>query len=83
MKRIMQSTLALAIVMTFSVVTVKAQELEEITPDFEDLEGEDKDEALEVIEEPHLGKLLAKLNGNLVTDLNKVESQPIKKGELS
>ena len=30
MKRIMQSTLALAIVMTFSVVTVKAQELEEI-----------------------------------------------------
>ena len=30
MKRIMQSTLALAIVMTFSVVTVNAQELEEI-----------------------------------------------------
>ena len=30
MKRIMQSTLALAIAMTFSVVTVKAQELEEI-----------------------------------------------------
>jgi len=30
MKRIMQSTLALAIVMTFGVVTVKAQELEEI-----------------------------------------------------
>ena len=29
-----------------------AQELEDITPDFEDLEGEDKDEALEVIEEP-------------------------------
>ena len=30
MKRIMQSTLAFAIAMTFSVVTVKAQELEEI-----------------------------------------------------
>ena len=30
MKRIMQSTLALAIAMTFSVGTVKAQELEEI-----------------------------------------------------
>tara|TARA_R100000697_G_scaffold63949_1_gene76830 strand:- start:1346 stop:1810 length:465 start_codon:yes stop_codon:yes gene_type:complete len=45
--------------------------------------AKDRSGKLNVIEEPHLGKLMAKLNGNIVTDLNKVESQPIEKGKLS